>query len=354
MSVLSAVRPRSGPHHDHPDSTSYDETLRMLSEASVDRHFEPYVDIEWDSPEFEVTDGDRRWILSASTDPLGRHPWYQALPEHQQIADRHVAPGQRRQGGPAVRAAADQRRDQSRIRPAERFRRVPVLHPRGHRGVQPHPDVPGDGEPRRPDVPGGGRMFKALMPFLGLAGRFLPEVFFTGILAGEEPIDHLQKSILRSGEDIHPIMQGVMRIHVAEEARHISFAHKFLAHRVPQLSRPGRFVLSIAFPITMRVLCDVIVIPPKEFWDEFDIPGVGQARPVLGPARVAAGTARLLRRCARARRADRPDEPRVATGVAAVRHRRRAHALPQRAGPRARRRRRQRRLRLRAAPCPTW
>ncbi len=273
MSVLSAVRPRSGPHHDHPDSTSYDETLRMLSEASVDRHFEPYVDIEWDSPEFEVTDGDRRWILSASTDPLGRHPWYQALPEHQQIQI-----GMWRQANVA--------------KVGLQFEQLLI------NGVINHVfGLPNDSAEFRycthevieecnhtlmfqemvnrvgPDVPGGGRMFKALMPFLGLAGRFLPEVFFTGILAGEEPIDHLQKSILRSGEDIHPIMQGVMRIHVAEEARHISFAHKFLAHRVPQLSRPGRFALSIAFPITMRVLCDVIVIPPKEFWDEFDIPG---------------------------------------------------------------------------------
>jgi hypothetical protein len=82
----------------------------------------------------------------------------------------------------------------------------------------------------------------------------------------------LQKGILRSGEQVHPIMHSVMRIHVAEEARHISFAHKFLAHRVPRMSRPGRFALSIAFPVTMRVLCDVIVIPPREFWQRFDIP----------------------------------------------------------------------------------
>jgi hypothetical protein len=25
-------------------------------------------------------------------------------------------------------------------------------------------------------------------------------------------------------------------------------------------------------PIIMRILCDVIVIPPKQFWREFDIP----------------------------------------------------------------------------------
>src|SRR5438309_6689008 len=58
----------------------YEDTLRALSEASVNRHFEPYVDIDWESPDFAVTEDDDRWILNASSDPLGAHPWYQAQP----------------------------------------------------------------------------------------------------------------------------------------------------------------------------------------------------------------------------------------------------------------------------------
>ena len=38
------------------------------------------------------------------------------------------------------------------------------------------------------------------------------------------------------------------------------------------MSRPNRFVLSLLFPIVMRILCDAIVIPPKSFWKQFDIP----------------------------------------------------------------------------------
>jgi hypothetical protein len=252
--------------------SEYDEALRLLSEGSVRMHFEPYVDIDWESPDFAVTAGDRRWILSETTDPLGRHPWYRALPD-----DQKIAIGMWRQANVAkVGLQFEQLLIGGVINHvfrlpnnAAEFRYCTheVIEECNHTLMfQEMVNRIGI------DVPGGGAAFRALAPFLALAGRFLPEVFFTGILAGEEPIDHLQKGILRSGEEIHPIMQDVMRIHVAEEARHISFAHKFLAHRVPRMSRPGRFALSLAFPVTMRVLCDVIVIPPKEFWEAFDIP----------------------------------------------------------------------------------
>ena len=59
------------------DDPTYVDTLTTLSEGSVRRNFNPYTDIDWKSPEFAVIDNDPRWILPA-TDPLGRHPWYQA------------------------------------------------------------------------------------------------------------------------------------------------------------------------------------------------------------------------------------------------------------------------------------
>jgi hypothetical protein len=100
----------------------------------------------------------------------------------------------------------------------------------------------------------------------------LPIVFFFGVLAGEEPIDHTQKNVLREGKALHPIMERVMAIHVAEEARHISFAHEYLRKRVPDMPARKRFFLSMHVPIIMRVLCQAIVVPPRSFWKEFDIP----------------------------------------------------------------------------------
>ncbi len=58
-----------------------------------------------------------------------------------------------------------------------------------------------------------------------------------GILAGEEPIDHYQKALLREGDDLPPAVLRVMEIHIAEEARHISFADEFLRLRIPRLCR---------------------------------------------------------------------------------------------------------------------
>ena len=59
------------------DDAAYVDMLTTLSEGSVRRNFNPYTDIDWDSPEFAVIDDDERWILP-TTDPIGQHPWYQA------------------------------------------------------------------------------------------------------------------------------------------------------------------------------------------------------------------------------------------------------------------------------------
>ena len=122
------------------------------------------------------------------------------------------------------------------------------------------------------DVPGMPRLLKWIQPYIPLVAGPLPIPFWFGILAGEEPIDHTQKNVLREGKELHPIMERVMAIHVAEEARHISFAHEYLRKRVPDLPRRKRFWLSLYVPLTMRVLCSAIVVPPKAFWKEFDIP----------------------------------------------------------------------------------
>ena len=95
------------------------------------------------------------------------------------------------------------------------------------------------------DVPGMPRMLKWIQPFIPLVAGPLPIPFWFGILAGEEPIDHTQKNVLREGKELHPIMERVMAIHVAEEARHISFAHEYLRKRVPEPAAP-QAVLALA------------------------------------------------------------------------------------------------------------
>jgi hypothetical protein len=256
---------------DVQDDAQYVEMLTTLSEGSVRRNFNPYTDIDWKSPEFAVTGNDPRWILPA-TDPLGRHPWYQ-----DQSEERQIQIGMWRQSNVA--------------KVGLHFESILI------RGLMSYAFWVPNGSPEYryclhesveecnhtmmfqemvnhigADVPGMPRILRWISPVIPLVAAPLPILFFFGVLAGEEPIDHTQKNVLREGKTLHPIMERVMAIHVAEEARHISFAHEYLSKRVPGLSRWQRFWLSLYVPVVMRVLCSAIVVPPKAFWQEFDIP----------------------------------------------------------------------------------
>ena len=374
-------RPEARRDDRRPD---YHETLRTLSEASVHQHFDAFLDIPWDDPAYAVDPRDERWILPQE-DVLGRHPWYRSLPKERQIevglyrqANINKVGLQFEQvliggimqyafrvpnGNPEFRYATHEAAEEchhtqmfqefvnrsgvdvpggSRLFrmtapfmplaaawvPAAFFvgvlageepidhlqksilrgdahshpllRRIMQIHIAeearhigfAHRFLQHH--VPqlgrvrnGDPEFRYStheaaeechhtqmfqefvnrsgvDAPGGSRLFRMTAPFMPLAAAWVPAAFFVGVLAGEEPIDHLQKSVLRAGAQAHPLLRRIMQIHIAEEARHIGFAHRFLQHHVPRLGRVRRAVLSVLFPLIMRWLCDVIMVPGSE------------------------------------------------------------------------------------------
>lgn len=250
---------------------SYDETLQTLSEASVHQHFDAFLDIDWDHPDYVVHPDDPRWVLPES-DPLGRHEWYRSLPQERQIEiglwrqanitkvglqfEQVLIGGLMshvfflENGNPEFRYSTHEA--------TEECHHTQMFQEFVNRSGM--------------DVPGGPKWFRTVAPFLPLVAPVLPELFFAGVLAGEEPIDHMQKLILRSGDDLHPLLQRIMQIHVAEEARHIGFAHQYLTHHVAELSRPRRAVLSVALPLVMRTLCDVIMVPGKEVTDAVGIP----------------------------------------------------------------------------------
>jgi P-aminobenzoate N-oxygenase AurF len=50
------------------------------------------------------------------------------------------------------------------------------------------------------DVPGLPRSLRWVSPWVPLAAGPLPIMFFFGVLAGEVPIDHTQKNVLREGK----------------------------------------------------------------------------------------------------------------------------------------------------------
>ena len=58
------------------------------------------------------------------------------------------------------------------------------------------------------------------------------------ILAIEELLDVCNRATMRD-ETIHPLSRQIARIHVLEEARHVSFAKAYLAEAWPKLSDDG-------------------------------------------------------------------------------------------------------------------
>jgi hypothetical protein len=114
-----------------------------------------------------------------------------------------------------------------------------------------------------PEVYGVARIWRWAFPRVAFLGSRFPALFFAIVLAGEEPIDHLQKTVLRRG-GTHPLLDRVMSIHIAEEARHIGFAHAWLAAHAPHLSWPRKLMLGLLTPVAMRLGADAIMIPSKQ------------------------------------------------------------------------------------------
>jgi len=250
---------------------TYEEVLRTLSEGSVHTHFDAFEDIDWDHPDFRIDRTDPRWVLPQA-DPLGAHPWYQALPLERQIEigiwrQANICKVGLQFENVLIRGVMEYVFKLPNGTPEFRYLTHECTEETHHTQMfQEFVNRSGT------DVPGARPSFRLVSPLLPLAGNLLPELFFTGVLAGEEPIDHIQKTILRSGDEMHPLLQRIMQIHVAEEARHISFAHHYLRNQVPTLHPLRKAALSLTYPLTMRILCDVIVVPTKELTTEMGVP----------------------------------------------------------------------------------
>lgn len=254
------------------DRAEYERTLDALSQASVDRHFNAFIDVPWDHPDFQVDPTDRRWVLPDGIDPLGSHPWYKALP-----LERQIEIGAWRQA--------------NILKVGLQFENILI------RGIMHYVfTLPnGSAEARYltheateecnhtqmfqqvvnrigVDVAGMSGWLRALSAFIPLVASRFPVAFFIGVLAGEEPIDHTQKQVLRRKDEVPPVLARIMQIHVAEEARHISFAHAYILRNAPRLGRIERQIVAVLFPIIMRVGGDAILVPPKALQTEMGVP----------------------------------------------------------------------------------
>lgn len=101
------------------------------------------------------------------------------------------------------------------------------------------------------------------IPIVHRLGRLLPVIgygpaLYGSILVAEEILDRLQRESM-ADESVQPLVRMVNRIHVLEEARHVTFAREQLTRLVPKLSRAElwyqRWLLAVvSFAITRTLI----------------------------------------------------------------------------------------------------
>jgi hypothetical protein len=253
-----------------PDE-SFAALLARLSHQSVVKHFDAYADITWDSPELRIDPEDPRWEL-APDEPLGATAWYRGQP-------------------PAVRARLGLHTLATFMKIGVEFESVLK------RGLLEFTArLPGDAPEFRyayheiieeaqhslmfqEFVNRTGLPVTGLSPLLRLGARRvvhfarrLPELFFVFILGGEDPIDHVQRTMLRSGRPIHPLLRRIMQIHVIEEARHLCFARQYLREHVPRLGPVRRRLLAVRAPLILGVMSQLMMRPAPSVVRTYGIP----------------------------------------------------------------------------------
>lgn len=255
-----------------PEHTDrYQALLARLSALSVTHHFDAYGDIEWDSPGFEIDRMDPRWELPAD-DPLAATQWYRNLPTEQRLGlglDRVVA--MMKTGIEFERILKQGLLEFAGTLPngAAEFRYAyhEVIEECQHSLMFQEFVNRSDFDPA--GLPLYARLGSRLVINLG---RRFPPLFFIFVLGGEEPIDYVQRKVLRDDNDLPPVLERVMRIHVTEEARHLSFARSYLKTRAAALRWYDRLQLGIGAPIILSTMATMMLQPSPQLVAKYRIP----------------------------------------------------------------------------------
>jgi hypothetical protein len=248
----------------------FNAIVARLSRQSVDKHFDAYTDIDWDAPEMAINPDDPRFRLW-EFDPLGATDWYRAQPPELQsrVALHRIAAAMRigwefenvLQRGLLLYAFW-----LPNNRPEFRYIHHEIVEESQHTMMfQEVIDRSGL------DVRGMPTRMKVASHSVVFLSRLFPQLFFMFVLGGEDPVDHLQRRQLRSG-DSHPVIERIMRIHVTEEARHISFARQYLKRTVPKLGFVQRHALSVTAPLLFGTMSRLMVFPPWNLAKAYQVP----------------------------------------------------------------------------------
>ena len=252
------------------EDEAYRQNLARLSHASVVKHFDAYADVDWDAPEMRIDPADPRWELD--DDALVRTAWYQAQP-------------------PEVRSAIGLAMIASFMKLGLQFESVLK------RGLLEFAWKLPNGAPEFRYVyhevieeAQHSLMFQEFVNRTGLDikglawwqrigarqvirfARTFPELFFVFVLGGEDPIDHVQRTLLRSGRPVQPVLKRIMQIHVTEEARHLCFARHYLKRNAPKMGGVRRFLMSRRAPFILAIMAQLMMRPSGQIIRTYGIP----------------------------------------------------------------------------------
>jgi len=253
------------------DTDAYTDLLGRLSAQSVTKHFDAYGDVAWDSPEFLIDTTDARWELD-SDDPLGATAWYQGLAQETRarLGLERVASMMKiglQFESILKRGLLEFAAELPNGSPEFRYAYHEVIEEAQH-SLMFQEFVNRTGF----DAAGLKPLDKLGARFVITLGRRFPPLFFVFVLGGEDPIDHVQRQELRSKRHLHPLLERIMRIHVTEEARHLSFARHYLKAQVPGLSRLRRLELGIGAPLVLSTMAQMMLKPSGQLVRRYDIP----------------------------------------------------------------------------------
>ena len=253
------------------DSDAFEGLVDRLNRQSVERHYDAYTDVGWDTEDLKVDPDDPRWELWPE-DPLAATEWYRTAPP-----ELRVRVGLHRVAS-AMRTGADFENILSRGllsyafrlpggRPEFRYLQHEVAE-EAHHTMMFYEFVTRSGV-RTNGLP---RPLKRLAEWFVIPlNRIFPELFFLFVLGGEDPIDYAQRQRLRAGEE-HPLVERIMRIHVTEEARHRSFARHYLSSEAPNLGPVRRRILAAIAPLLLGVMARQMLLPDRELARTHHIP----------------------------------------------------------------------------------
>ncbi|OBB11222.1 aminobenzoate oxygenase [Mycolicibacterium setense] len=250
----------------------YFDRVEALSRATVRRRFDPYVDIDWDAPENALKDDDPRWQLDPESAPLAATDWYA-----EQSLQRRIDMGR---WITANTLKVTLQFEMMLVRGVVHYagklpNRSPVFQYLLHELIDEcnhihmfQEFVNRAGE----DVPGMRRGSRVIGPILGFIGGYANIIHFIGVLCGEQPLHFQQTLQHRGAAHVPPLLNKITYIHLAEEARHISFADDLLAERMQSVGRMKRAWYAILFPFFLRWLIGEMIGPPRTFARQFGVP----------------------------------------------------------------------------------